>query len=208
MTHLSPSPAASRPSAARSLRHGLREETREAHEALDTVMSQYRLDDASNYAAFLRIHEAVLPAIERALEAEGIAADLPDWPMRQRRDALAADLAELPGSPPCLMASPPDLPDLSSRAARFGATYVLEGSRMGAKLLVRSVPEGDRRFPTRFLRHGESEKLWPSFVAALDDADKNGISHDVAIHAARHIFAVYEQAARVSGVEGSAGTDV
>ncbi|WP_158598402.1 biliverdin-producing heme oxygenase [Notoacmeibacter ruber] len=171
----------------------LRDETRHAHQALDDEMSAFRLDDAKDYAAFLATHAAVLPAYERALEEAGIAHELPDWSARQRRQALAEDLAELPFQE-SVAAIDIDA-DLSSPAARLGAAYVLEGSRMGARLLMERVPQGDPRFPTRFLGHGQGERLWAGFVSVLDEADKEGISHGDAVNAARHTFEVYQRAA-------------
>ncbi len=175
------------------LRMALRHETREAHQALDDLMSTFVLDDPTDYARFLTVHDMVLPAAERALEESGIARDLPDWPRRRRRAALHDDLAELSDRPqrPALQPSF----DLSSQAARLGAAYVLEGSRMGARMLVDKVPEGDSRLPTRFLRHGEGERLWPGFIQMLDTADGAGLQQERAIAEAEHMFDSYRRAA-------------
>ena len=179
----------------RRLRIALREETRASHEALDRAMIPFAMDDKEGYRAFLGVHGSILPAIERAMEKNGIAQDLPDWSARTRREALARDLEELgAGSEPAI--GEDQMPDLSTKAARFGAAYVLEGSRLGAKMLLRQVPDNGRHFPTNFLRHGESSRLWPAFVSMLDEADSLGISHAVAISAARHIFGIYERAAK------------
>ncbi len=179
--------------APRGLRIVLQERTSAAHGALDEIMSAFQLHDPTDYRAFLQVHGAVLPALEYCLEAAGIEKDLPDWQRRRRRHALAADLADL-DAPAAAAAIEGSLPDLSDAAARMGAAYVLEGSRLGARMLLKRVP-ADPRFPTRFLSHGGTERLWPRFVERLDQAHERGAARSVAVSAARRIFDLYQRAA-------------
>jgi heme oxygenase (biliverdin-IX-beta and delta-forming) len=49
--------------------------------------------------------------------------------------------------------------------------YVLEGSRLGAKFLLRSVETSDNpliRAPTAYLRHGYGGRLWTGFLTKLE----------------------------------------
>ena len=92
---------------------------------------------------------------------------LPDWNERSRSAALDADLAEL--GIPC----PPvaTAPRLDGEAFLFGVLYVLEGSRLGARLLTRQIlANGDPhlRRATRYLRHGEGKPFWQTFLARLE----------------------------------------
>ena len=64
-------------------------------------------------------------------------------------------------------------PPLAGAARMFGALYVLEGSRLGAKLLVPDLLAGGStrvRAATRYLRHGEGHRLWQSFLAHLESS--------------------------------------
>lgn len=78
-----------------------------------------------------------LTAVEQALDDAGFADALDDWPERKRAGAVAADLAAIGEAPPPPLAAPP----LDTPAARWGAAYVVEGSRLGGALLARSVPD-------------------------------------------------------------------
>ncbi|WP_421993521.1 hypothetical protein [Roseococcus sp.] len=47
----------------------------------------------------------------------------------------------------------------------MGVAYVLEGSRLGAAMLLKTVPVG---LPRGFLSHGQGEHLFRSFLVPLD----------------------------------------
>jgi heme oxygenase len=52
----------------------------------------------------------------------------------------------------------------------LGWNYVLEGSRLGAKVILRTVmssAEREVREAIAFLRHGDGEQLWKSFKVEL-----------------------------------------
>jgi heme oxygenase (biliverdin-IX-beta and delta-forming) len=113
---------------------------------------------------------------------------LPDW--RPRTVCLEGDLAafgeELPS--PIADVSP------SGDAERFGLLYVLEGSRLGGRLLLRRVGVG---FPARYLAavHGPGE--WRAFTRALDAraAAGDGAWVEAMVAGALHGFALYGAAA-------------
>jgi heme oxygenase len=121
--------------------------------------------------------------------AEGVLP--PDWPARRRTDAILADLAALGRPLPPASASPQ--PPAQAEAA--GLLYVLEGSRLGGQLLLRrALASSDARVRdnTRFLRHGEGQRLWPSFaawLAARPPAEAGG-----AVVGALRAFSVFEAA--------------
>jgi heme oxygenase len=105
--------------------------------------------------------------IEDALEAADVAALVPDWNERSRRQALARDLAELDTGAARAMPFAP----IRSHAFAFGVLYVLEGSRLGATSLARIVAgHSDARLQaaTRYLNHGVGHKLWPRFLTQLE----------------------------------------
>ena len=58
----------------------------------------------------------------------------PDWPLRSRRRAIADDLARLGG-----VALPLIEVTALDQGAVLGTMYVLEGSRLGARFLLKTV---------------------------------------------------------------------
>lgn len=148
------------------LRTRLRQATAALHEQVDTAYSGFALVQPDDYRRFLRAHARVLSATEIALEQAGVAELLDDWPMRARRHALLADLAELG----CPAPAPLQAPRINDIASCWGAVYVLEGSRLGGRVLARRIRLGDPTAPVRFLEHGDVARLWPAFLTRLEQA--------------------------------------
>lgn len=166
----------------------LRDATRPQHDAVDRIYSGFDLSSASGYGQFLRAHSSCLSAIELAL-GERAQALLADWPMRSRRDLLAADLAAMGVEPGATMASP-SFPDA---AAVLGGLYVLEGSRLGAAVLIRRLAPGA---PSQFLSDRGEPNAWRSFMATLDQYLIGEESLASAITAAQAVFRSFEIAGR------------
>ncbi|GAA4012988.1 hypothetical protein GCM10022280_08820 [Sphingomonas swuensis] len=177
-----------------SARWTLRDATTEAHERVDRLFSRFDLARADDYRLFLEAHRAVLPGLEHSLAESNVEEFLPDWPRRRRADSLAADLRDLGLSDSVEDVTAPAL----SRASAIGLLYVLEGSRLGGAVLARRVSANDDprcRAATRYLRHGEGERLWPTFVAALDQVDELRDHLPEMIDSAHRAFAIFEAAA-------------
>lgn len=155
------------PDAPASVRLQLRRSTAELHAALDGCIAPLLSKGVREYVTFLRRTAAALLPIEDALEAADVAALVPDWNERSRRQALALDLAELDAGAARAMPFAP----IRSDAFGFGVLYVLEGSRLGATSLAGIVAgHSDARLQaaTRYLNHGAGRKLWPRFLTQLE----------------------------------------
>lgn len=174
--------------APRDVRHALREGTRLEHERVDERFSRLDLADRRDYAAFLLAHARVLPTIETCLEAGGIERVLPDWAARRRAEFLHSDLDDLDLRRPDGIAPTP----IEGRGALLGAAYVLEGSRLGGRLLAARV---GAELPRAFLTQGEGDGLWGSFVHRLRAHDLDGAVSAQAVASARAVFSFYERAA-------------
>ena len=161
----------------------LRARTAAAHEVVDAAYGAYRLDDRESYTAFLIAHARGLPAVEAWLAGQAIA-----FPWRARREALAADLAALGRDMP----EPLSFSCATDEAARWGALYVTEGSRLGGVMLVRQVGKG---LPRAYLESGFGPGEWRDFRHALDAAADDEAWIDRAAAAAERVFALYKQAA-------------
>lgn len=134
----------------------LRSETRIDHARVDAAYGRFDLTMRAGYTAFLTAHARILPAVERFLAPADLIAG---W--QGRSAALRADLASLlhPMPDPAPLAIP------DGEQARWGAIYVLEGSRLGGAMLARTVPD---HAPRAFLSatHGPGE--WRAILACVD----------------------------------------
>jgi heme oxygenase len=173
------------------LRERLRDETASAHRELDAQLSSFDLTVWSGYRRFLQASAGALLPLEAALVDAGVVKMFPDWLERSRSAAIAADLGQLGSAAQSTVSVPP-----LTRSGMLGTLYVLEGSRLGAKFLLKTVGDaGDPRIgeATAYLSHGAGQRLWQSFLARL--ASEEACDEDEAIEAARAAFAAFEQAA-------------
>jgi len=167
--------------AASAIAH-LRAATRIDHEQVDGAYGRFALDRPDGYRDFLTAHARILPLAERLIDPGALVAG---W--QGRTQALRDDLAAMGGEIPAELdfALPP------GEAARWGALYVIEGSRLGGAVLARSVPEG---LPAAYLgaRHGSGG--WRDLLAQLDAAVGEDFAE--AERGAKAMFAAYREAAR------------
>ncbi|RZV52516.1 MAG: heme oxygenase [Sphingomonadaceae bacterium] len=161
--------------------------TRDAHDRLDALFSAYDLTRRDHYMRFLQAHAAAFIPIETALENARADKVIPDWRSHRRSDALIDDLEVLGLALPPLLPAPP----FNSAAAVVGGAYVLEGSRLGAKLIRRSVGSS---FPTAFL-DASSGPGWKKFVTLIERAVSTAVEETQAQRAAIDTFALFERAA-------------
>jgi len=181
-------PHLSGPAAAISARFRLKAATSVAHERLDAFMSGYDLTRHADYAAFLQAQTSAFMGVEGALDGAEAGAYLPDWPERRRTAALRSDLSLMGLALP----EPASVTPFRGEAEVLGAIYVLEGSRLGAAVLIRSVPDD---FPRSFLASG-NPAAWRALASVLDERLSSPDRFDRAASAACSVFAVFENAAR------------
>ncbi|TCD22252.1 heme oxygenase [Pseudomonas sp. IC_126] len=148
------------------LRARLRHATAPLHAQVDAAYAGFDFNHEGGYVHFLRAHSRALGAVEVALEQAGIVRLLNDWPTRTRRHLLLADLSELDSPAPTTL----PLPELLDEASCWGAAYVLEGSRLGGRILAKRQRQFDPSAPVSYLEHGDVARLWPTFLARLETA--------------------------------------
>jgi heme oxygenase (biliverdin-IX-beta and delta-forming) len=158
--------------------------TAAAHARVDAAFGRFDLGHRESYVRFLQAHGRVVPAVEAAL-GQGW---LPDW--RPRTACLERDLAAFGHTLPLPIARA--LP--SGAAERFGLLYVLEGSRLGGRLLLRRVGAG---LPARYLASVHRPGEWRAFTRALDAraAAEDGAWVEAMVAGALYGFALYGAAA-------------
>ncbi|MDO7843522.1 biliverdin-producing heme oxygenase [Sphingomonas sp. CA1-15] len=150
---------------------------------MDAAFAGYDLATPDGYRGFLLAHARVLPGVEAALAPTALIAG---WV--GRTDALLADLDALAAPVPPV--SPVVLP--SGEGARWGAFYVLEGSRLGGAFLARQVAAG---FPKAYLEAVHAPGRWQHILAALDRAAGGPDWIADAVAGAKAVFAAYGHAA-------------
>lgn len=181
------------PTFARAL---LKDATAALHEEVDRCFGHMLGQGEPGYRRFLLASLHALEPLETALTEGGATALLPDWPRRVRAADLRADLAALgvDAGP----TTPATLPD--GEAYRFGVMYVLEGSRLGARLLARRLlAAADARLhaASRYLCHGHDRPFWPSFLTQLERSQAVAAAPAEAADGARAAFARFLEAAAV-----------
>ena len=168
----------------------LRAATAALHAEVDARFSGPFDTDKNAYAAFLSaLARAVLP-LEQALEQGGVERVLPDWPARRRSAALERDLdiLEIP------IPAPVQVVVTSDEARLFGRLYVLEGSRLGGKLLVRRAlgnADPQVRAATNYLGHGAGADLWRGFLQRLEDSQAVAAAPTRTMLGAREAFGLF-----------------
>ncbi len=170
----------------------LRELTRAEHDRVDLLYSQFKLDAPASYASFLLAQGAAHCAVEAELERAGVAGVLADWPARRRSDLVAADLGELGLRVPERVFGR----HLAGLPQILGAVYVLEGSRLGGKVLAKRLYPGA---PRRFLAAVGGRSAWPLLVNLLNQNLQDPGDLMTAATAAKDCFACFERSAVQQG---------
>ena len=170
------------------LRAHLRERTAGTHATLDERLDALPLETPEGYGLFLKVVAAGLLPLEAYLKQHGIARILDDWPLRERTPAIREDLSRLAGGR-TFSVDRSRLPLAPVLGHLWGALYVLEGSRLGGRVLRRRVPEG---LPTAYLDHGRDAALWPSFLQRLKSAEADW---EPMVAGAEAAFALFHEAA-------------
>jgi heme oxygenase len=162
----------------------LRAATAPDHQAVDAAYGGFALGTRQGYAGFLTAHARILPLAERLLDPGAL---VPGW--AGRTEALFADLAALDAPVPGEL----DFQPLGGDAARWGAIYVIEGSRLGGAFLSRSVPP---ELPCAYLGAKHGPGAWRGLLEALDGAVVGSEAFAQASAGARAMFDAYGAAAR------------
>ncbi|MDY6944119.1 MAG: biliverdin-producing heme oxygenase [Pseudomonadota bacterium] len=159
------SPASRLGASSTNRRNSLRGATDHLHRDLDRIAAGFNLADVTHYRRFLQANAATLIAVEQLLETAGVAELLTDWPQRTRRAAILADLHSLETEvqPLALRRTVP------TSAEVFGILYVLEGSRLGARVQLDQVlASADEQVRKSSSYLSSDSGLWRSFLEQLE----------------------------------------
>lgn len=175
-----------------SRRDLLRAATEGLHRRLDTRFTPADFRDRSTYVRFLECTARALLPLERALNHSVVPERFTDWQLRRRSDALSQDLRALDAA----HISDHDVRHFKLQPAEaFGVLYVLEGSRLGSKVLLRHTQSSEDlalRSATRYLSKNDAA-LWRTFLATLED-EEIVLHEGELVQGARLAFECYLQA--------------
>lgn len=164
-----------------SLRHILRAGTSALHHQLDNAVGEF--DSRRSYADYVQKTHRFRAAIEAELGSE----DEAEWNVDPVADLAANDLGDLGVA--TLADARFSMSNLT-QASRLGALYVLEGSSLGARLLLRRAESLglSADFGARHLAQQASDhQRWRSFLDQLESVPAELQDH--ALSAAESVFA-------------------
>lgn len=161
------------------LRRTLREQTRDEHEAIESLIDLGRPERSlRDYGEYLRVMHAYVAALEPRLEACAALGELGiAMGERRKRGWLEADLEDLRLEP---LADAVPVPAVAHLSHALGCAYVMEGATLGGRAIERMhAPRWgvDARRGGRFLA-GYRERtgtMWQSFLEALAIAPAHGV---------------------------------
>lgn len=161
-----------------SLRDDLRQATRAIHQQLDDLVGGF--GTLAEYRRYLVASHAFRRAAESALFSE----DSSNWNALSIVEAGERDLADLGCT---LRPASPAAPEAAHSASwQLGAHYVLEGSGIGARLLLRRAEELGLSavFGARHLAQQAADReRWPRFLAVLDGSSADRLEAREGAHA-------------------------
>ncbi len=148
----------------------LRHRTARLHDAVDAAIEAADLlTTQTGYCRYVAASSLARRSIENRLILSGASDLYPMWSDRRIAHLVEDDLADLTARAPIEHVAPTLAP--MSAGAMLGALYVLEGSAMGARIIVRQVsalgmgPE----FGARHLAHQAADpKAWLQFLELLE----------------------------------------
>lgn len=175
----------------------LRQATHDAHRRLDArhILSapHYTLQD---YIAVLSAYRELHGRLETRLDPYAETITGLEWTQRRKLHLLERDLAYLSSRAQRPQLDDAQLPEIRSVPAALGCLYVMEGSTLGGRVLLKRVNAklglDVGRGATFLHAYGElTGEMWRRFTACLRSID-DASSRAVACAAARHTFAAFE----------------
>ncbi|RFC64107.1 hypothetical protein DYI37_07020 [Fulvimarina endophytica] len=178
------------------LREALRVETDRDHRELDAFLGEI-WTSRERYAAYLAMNHSAHATLEPVIE-EAVAEAPELGPYAPARFALSQDLAALG------MRLPPSIPLRADAprdpASAIGFLYVVEGSRLGARMLHRHVLDASwarpvGTIPTAFFETARGSSNFSRRMAALEPLMREEDAFERALSSAREGFRLFRAAA-------------
>lgn len=176
----------------------LRSATTKAHARLDGLVESAGFFD--NHDAYVRYLDAtwrLRAPIEAALVRWGAESLYPLWPRRCIASELRADFEDVSAIARLPTDRLADAQPVCGAAQALGVLYVLEGSALGASILVGRA--GALGFNATFgARHLAAQtgipRAWPEFLSVLEATSLDTVQETACVRAAVDVFELFENA--------------
>ncbi|MCC4596127.1 biliverdin-producing heme oxygenase [Xanthomonas campestris pv. phormiicola] len=172
----------------------LREATVQQHLAVEQLPAMRALMrerlSVGDYVQVLRRHHAVLAGWEQREAAWLHASGDVHWRYQPRSPLLEQDLAALRATSP--LPAPAPLPVAHANGSRWGMLYVVEGSRLGGRVIARQLRQtlpGVAPALAYFELGDADPASWRRFQQRLEQALPTPQSRQAAVDGARAMFA-------------------
>lgn len=175
----------------------MKEETKEAHQALEAVVIkkikaiQSKEDYEQLLYKFYGYHYPLEQWFNKYLDNDTV----PSYTSRRRADKILTDLANL-GHENAVIPLASDLPVINSLAKALGAFYVMEGSTQGgtiiADMLLRNAGLTSET-TSFFYAYGEDKGLWKAFKDKIDTYSADSSFSEEMVDAANETFSKFKE---------------
>ena len=152
----------------------LKSQTAEAHAWLESLLLPHlqAVRTASDYGTILKLFYGYFAPLEKELASHIASIDLPDFSQRRKAHFIISDLESI-GETVTDLPVANDLPVIRTKAEAFGGMYVMEGSTLGGRgimrMLMKSLPQLSTASFGFFNGYGESTgPMWIAFQQALN----------------------------------------
>jgi heme oxygenase (biliverdin-IX-beta and delta-forming) len=185
----------------------LREQTRPQHESIESatpfkILMSPELSQ-EQYAHIVSFwYSYVKPCEETLRHNQALKEWMPDLESRYKTTLLEEDLRNL-GLDPQDIPNGTITPPLNNTAQMLGFIYVMEGSSMGAQLIVRKLKEhnwhseGITNFYAGYKK--DNGKMWSAFKKQLLALELSEAEEDQVVESAKQTFASLEQWMNLQG---------
>lgn len=171
----------------------LKANTKHNHQVLENkLLIQLKLiTNKHEYASLLAIFYSFFGGLELAINKHQVVDFLPDYPDRRKTTAIANDLIKLEMKLPTF-ASGNNLPKLNTSLQVIGALYVIEGSTLGGRMIIKMLKQQINFLNVNelsfFYGYGDqTENMWKNFKIYIDKPLKLH-EEDIVIKSANDTF--------------------
>lgn len=175
----------------------LKENTKEAHQALEAVIVKQikGIRSREEYERLLHKFYGYHFPLEQQFDLYFDDNTIPYYSERRRADLILKDLANL-GNSPAMIPLAGDIPGIDSIAKALGAFYVLEGSTNGGSIVAGMLIKYAGLTPETtsfFYAYGDDRKnMWPSFKEKLDSYPADDHFREQVIGSANETFSKFK----------------
>jgi heme oxygenase len=180
----------------------LKKDTLTNHQQLEKLLigRMKAIRSIADYTNLLQLFYTYFGGLELVINQYINQADLPDYELRRKTEALAQDIKDLGGQPQPL-ADKQALPNIQNSLQAYAALYVIEGSTLGGKIISKMMAQqlgvNNSKGFSFFNGYGENtENMWETFKNALNAKAKTvGEENDIII-TANQTFTMFKKWAK------------